>query len=72
MSCEQLSCEQMSAHQIEQSVACHRKTHTFNANVADGVTDGQKNNVALAHPYYVGKLCSKLVKFCPVILEEIA
>ena len=46
-------------------MACHCKILTFYANVANSVMDGPKNNVALTHPYHLGKLCSKFGQILP-------
>ena len=51
-------------------MAHHREISTLGANVADSVTDGRTNNVALTHPYHEGKSCSKLIKFCPVVMTD--
>ena len=40
-------------------MACHRKIPTLGANVANNMMDGWKNNVALAHPYHIMRLCSQ-------------
>ena len=44
-------------------MARHSKIPTLGGNVANNVTDGLKNNVALEHPYLVGSDVASLVKF---------